>query len=1242
LPNALTSIGARAFYGCSKLTALVIPENVDSLGEQAFGNLANITSVIFENDILATLPDKLFISCTKLNTVILPAELKNIGNEVFSNCVWLEQIVLPKNLITLGERAFSNCTKLNQIIFNEKLETIGKSAFYKCESINNIVLPNSLTFIGEEIFASCTKLTSLTISALCAGSYSAPSINSVILTASVDSKAKVKDFAFNGIFSITEIELSKDIESIGENAFFNCKNLSTITYTAENNINSIGNYAFGMCAKLTSFAFNENVLDIGAGAFTGCASIIEVFIPSTIEIIESSTFANCINLENVVFEKDITTNQANLKTIKQNAFENCTRLNNINLPDSLEEIHSYAFASSGLYDITLPSGIISIQKGVFSNCNNLTKITASSVVSVRANAFYNCILLNELNLSQDLSEIGDYAFYSCLSLVNFVISDKVSFLGEGVFAFCQNLSDITVDINNPYYLLDDMGLYKYSTINSEKVRQTLVKYISNQGNLDYIIPPTVTSVNAYAFDIGADFTALYVPESVIKIGYQNIANEISIYMEKEAVGWEGNIVGDVKFYYNCNADKADFEYVQNEDSTYTVSKYIGKRVNASVPLFYNGQLVTRIGANTFNSATSLYGIFIQNKIDTIKMGAFDGCDFLYSISVDKESKHFASIQGVLFDKAISKLIKYPSRKSDKVYFIPQTVEIVNDFAFEKCSDLETLIAKSSVISMGAYAKLSDLHLYAEVTSKPSLWHETWENNMTSYNCYKNQLDFSYNLVDGIYEVSNYTGDAYDVIIPISYQGVIVKQIGNETFYQSNITSVEIPNCIDMIGNGAFSLCGSLTSIDVPKGVKHIPAQFAQQSSLSEIILPDSLISIGAYAFSGNAIQSITIPENVEEIGMYAFFACVNLEEISVPNKITEINEYTFADNVNLSNVILPDGISEIKDSAFYCCSSIKDISLPVSVINIGERAFEFANLAASLILPEKVATIGSYAFANCKYISEIILPKYLKNIGISVFEGCNKLNKIAINKTNEYFETVDSVLYNKAKSILYLYAPQKIDTMFALPSSVTSIADSAFYNNINLSQITLSANLEKIGKFAFYNCNLEAITIPNKITIINESTFEKCTNLKNIVFSENITIIEKYAFESCGFTTLVLPSKLVEIREGAFSNCVSLQAVPSMPSSLTIIGIISFSYCTSLTSITLSRNIEQIGDSAFKNCAIMSIIIPMNVTYIGQSVFAECKNLTTINVEKKTIPAVWHNWLLGAPDNVDVFTGYKA
>ena len=283
-----------------------------------------------------------------------------------------------------------------------------------------------------------------------------------------------------------------------------------------------------------------------------------------------------------------------------------------------------------------------------------------------------------------------------------------------------------------------------------------------------------------------------------------------------------------------------------------------------------------------------------------------------------------------------------------------------------------------------------------------------------------------------------------------------------------------------------------------------------------------------------------------------------------------------------------------------------------------------------------VVEIESSAFNGCANLTSIIIPDSVTSIGDHAFYNCSSLTNITVSENNKYFSSLNGVLFNKDKTELVTYLIGNERTEYAIPDSVTSIGDRAFYKCSSLTSIIIPDSVTSIGDHAFYNCSsLTNITIPDSVTSIGDHAFHNCSGLTSITIPDSVTSIGDHAFYNC-LTSITVSenNKYFSSLNGVLFNKDKTELITypignerteyTIPDSVTSIGNFIFYNCSSLTSITIPDSVTSIGNFAFYNCSsLTSITIPDSVASIGNSAFYNCSSLTNIKL----------------PDVIDIISG---
>ena len=310
IPSSVTSIGDRAFFGCSGLTSVTIPSSVTSIGDRAFSGCSGLTSVTIPSGV-TSIEDFAFSSCDRLTSVTIPSSVTSIGECAFAWCSGLKSVTIPEGVTSIGEYAFAWCSGLKSVTIPSGVTSIEESAFAWCSGLTSMTIPSSVTSIGDDAFWGCGGLTEFIVedgnSSYCVRDgilynksmtelIQCPAMKSgsVTIPSSVTS---IGDRAFEDCSGLKSVTIPSSVTSIGYEAFYGCSGLTSVTIPS--GVTSIGVAAFYGCSGLKSVTIPSGVTSIGDDAFWGCGGLKSVTIPSSVTSIGAYAFRGCSELKTV-------------------------------------------------------------------------------------------------------------------------------------------------------------------------------------------------------------------------------------------------------------------------------------------------------------------------------------------------------------------------------------------------------------------------------------------------------------------------------------------------------------------------------------------------------------------------------------------------------------------------------------------------------------------------------------------------------------------------------------------------------------------------------------------------------------------------------------------------------------------------------------------------------------------------------------------------------------------------------
>lgn len=1198
IESPVTDIKENAFNNCKNLTNIIFPETLENIeGELRYLNnikkidLSHCTNlktfgyimefekleeVIFPKNVESILG---FRSCFNLSKIVMPETLNEMGEGFLYDCPSVTEFTIPNGIKKLGMNAFINsslkeivipdsveeidwyafycCHNLEKVTMSNSLLTLGGYAFSSCEKLKEISLPSTLTSVGDEIFAYCSSLEKITIPFL--GKLLDDDTSNIHLgmlfgQTEYDNSYKARPSSYGSYYYLPNS--LKEVNVLGGKlysyVFAGCKSIEALSLGES--VESLESNFISNCTNLTQLDLSncKNLKEIGKNAFAN-SYITSLTIPSSVEVIKETAFKGSKALKEVLFEEN-----SNLKTIEKYAFQQCTLLEKLILPASVEIIEQYALSGCNAINyLGLPAVEFNFTSddflaGLFGSYNGsetLKTLEITGGTEISDLMFNNCYNIETVKIPSSITKIGNYSFDRCSNLKEVIFEDVDSITSIGEYAFSQcGITSFTISKNlnkleNAIFYSSDLESIIIPN-NIEIIENNAFSHCSNLKEIEFEENSKLTKIGQNAFN-------------------QSIVSEIVIPNSVE-------YIDDSAFNY-CRS----LEHIQLSNSL----KHLGNDVFVDCSNLKELTLpdsLEFIGETILERSSDTIGL---EKLTIPYLGQTNeenGMGLAYTFG----DKYYDGSLEVIITKA-----KYLASGSMTKYVIaltlPETLEKIESGIFNNSL---SIVERLTIPFMGTKeetGEIIDINTYGRNVLQYTLKEITILNsNIIPEN------SFSY----------------FNKLEKVTFKGDVEKISYNVFGSCSSLKEVEFKGEVKEIGYYSFSGCHSLEKINFPEGLKFIDGYaFHNCSSLNNLYLPESLEKISEYAFSYcESLTEVEIKDGLKEIENQVFSNCINLKSIKLPETLEKISENVFSYCDSLTELNIPYS-AIISENALSYINSLEKLSLHIEE----PLSYYFEEIPSSLrVVTVDCEELFENALTNIDSIEEIYMSNNMLKVNFNSFTNTDNLKKIVF--SDSIVDVADGLLKGLSNKLIwenpsviksYMYTGY-IGEEIVIKESVKNIEAHAFYNT-DAKIIWENTNITNIRSYTFEGYKGENIPLANTITSIESKAFYN-TSANIDMENASIKTITSNMFEGYKGENIILPNTIKTLESRAFAyydgnidfNNLKINSFPShifdgrttdfiIPDFINTID--GYTFSGFLGNITIGSNVETIEARAFNN-----------------------------------------------------------
>lgn len=1269
IPNNVTSIGSQAFYQCSSLTSITIPNNVTSIGIQAFSSCSSLTSVTVEATTPPTLGTYVFSSSptcyipagtlsayqasdwaqyvgsfVEQGSTTTPASDFHNFEDASLNAEWQFIQSGQTNYWTIGTAAGSASTGSNALYItnngSDYSYTISSSSTSWAYIPVTLETTDTISFswkgVGER---GCDYLSVYLFPAdylPTAGSISTPS-GAVAVASSLRGQ--------------TEWQFCTATPSVSGNynLCFMWRNDGSVGNTpiAVDDVtigeNTSSTPAEGQCGDNLYWSYANGTLSItGSGAmydfsdedvpwkdFRG--AITSVSLPHGLTTIGTYAFAHCRVLSSITLPTTLT-------IIGDYAFYDCDALINMVIPESVTTIGNNAFLyCDALSNVTLPSGITHVEDNAFASCPSLTTITIPYGVTTIGNyAFYDCDALTTVNMPNSLVTIGNYAFANCDVLSNITIPSSVTTIGNNAFYSCSVLTSIHVEATTP------------PAIGSNLFSSAPICYIPCGTLSVYQASDWASQVGSFIEENCEQNDTVYNYNVYICYGesYTWEVNGIA-YSESGIYTYSDSWTGETTAILNLTVAPAP---IIEADSVFITEN--------ELPYIWRGYSIAEAG-NYVMTEQSIHGCdsILYELYLTVEASGTSGLTYNVTVPAGTSACYIAGdMNGWTFTEMT---------KVNNTHFTITIEGATTTMTYKYCSgpawEYVEKDAYGSEISARTYSTNDVVEAWANIyqplpTTPASDYHNFEDVSLNA------QWQFIQSGQPNYWTIGTGAGSA-----SAGSNALYITNDGYNYSYTNNSVSVSwayVPVELETSDTISFYWKGTAESSYDNMRVYLYPENSLPTAG-SSTVSNDAVQVTSTYLCGHSSWQYFTATPGV--VGRYnlCFMWKNDGSDGSMPIAVDEIRisqmtvpalpENQCGENLYWAynnGTLTIGGSGAMYDShellsyrqQSWFPDAVTAVSLPNGMTHIGATAFADCSNLTSITIPSTVTSIGAEAFA-WSGLERITLPESVQDIAEMAFVKCGKMTQFVWRGTPSTLGNVYNHMFLGCNQLDTVIAPARMWECSSANADIHSYY--GFPSHIRYVEVTsgeLSSNA-----ISYIASSYESLTTLDISAVSNASlptqAFASWTALETLHLPVNLTVIPYQMVYGCtNLSTISIPNYVQEFGNEAFSGCVKLHSIDFADGqNLLSIGQYAFYNCSTLVSVTVPEGVQTLGAYAFyNNASLVKIKLPSTLSVIGNYAFGNCQQLMKMNVAAYAPPTVSSNTFYSVPRTATVYVPESA